>query len=49
MKIDKSVMAKAVGIMLMSWLALPIVYLLLLRREKEEWPKKTEVSEKIQH
>jgi len=35
MKIDKSVLAKAVGILLMGWLALPIIYYILLRRKKE--------------
>jgi len=38
--IDKSVLAKAIGIMLMSWLALPIVYFLLLRRKKEHGEEK---------
>jgi len=36
MKIDKSVLAKAVGIMLMGWLALPIVYYMLLKRKNEK-------------
>ena len=48
-KIDWSVMGKAIGLMLLSWGALPIIYFMLLRRKKEKWQKKTEVSEKTQH
>ena len=36
MKIDKSVLAKAVGIMLLGWLALPIIYYILLKRKNEK-------------
>ena len=35
-KIDRGVLAKAIGIMCMSWLALPVVYYLLLKRKKGE-------------
>ena len=35
-KIDKGVLAKAVGIMCLGWLALPIVYYLLLKKEKKK-------------
>ena len=35
-KIDKKVLAKAVGIMCLSWAALPIIYYLLIKREKKE-------------
>ena len=34
MKIDKKALAKAVGVMLLSWAALPLVYYLIVR-EKE--------------
>ena len=34
-KIDKKVLLKAVGVMLLGWLALPIVYYILLRQEKD--------------
>lgn len=33
-KIDKAALVKAVALMLMSWAALPIVYYLLVRKEK---------------
>ena len=36
MKIDRGALTKAVGIMLLSWAALPIVYYLLVRKKKEE-------------
>jgi hypothetical protein len=38
-KIDKEVVIKAVGLMLLSWGALPLIYIILLRekrRKKEE-------------
>jgi preprotein translocase subunit SecG len=43
-KIDKAVFAKAVAIMCLGWLALPIVYYMLKKRkdgkeEEEEIPK----------
>ena len=34
--VDKSVLVKAVGIMLLGWVALPVVYWLLIRKEKKE-------------
>jgi len=43
MKIDRVVLGKAVGIILLGWLALPIVYYILLKRKgvrKEENGKK---------
>ena len=42
MKIDKVALAKAIGIMMLSWAALPIVYWLLMRKEKKEEVKKEE-------
>ena len=41
-KIDKIALGKAVGIMLLSWAALPIVYYLLVRKKK---PKEEEKDE----
>ena len=35
-KLDKKVLGKAVGIMCLSWAALPIVYYLLLKKEKKK-------------
>ena len=35
-KIDKGVLAKAIGIMCLGWLALPIVYYMLLKKEKKK-------------
>ena len=37
--IDKGVMLKAIGIMALGWLALPIVYVLLIKKEKKEEKK----------
>jgi len=34
-KIDKTVLGKAVALMLMSWAALPIIYFMLLRRKND--------------
>ena len=42
MKIDKAVLAQAVGLMLMSWAALPIVYYLLKQRKNGGVKKKNE-------
>jgi len=36
MKIDWLVMGKAIGLMLLSWGALPLIYFILLRRKKEK-------------
>jgi hypothetical protein len=36
MKIDKLILAKAIGIMCLSWTALPVVYYLLVKRENDE-------------
>jgi hypothetical protein len=33
-KIDKKALAGAVGLMCMSWLALPIIYWLIIRKDK---------------
>jgi len=35
-KIDRKALAGAVGIMLMSWLGLPIVYWLIVRKKKQD-------------
>lgn len=35
MKIDKAALGKAVGVMLLSWAALPIVYYLIVRKKKD--------------
>ena len=35
-KINKKALAKAIGILMLSWMALPVIYWLLVRREKEE-------------
>lgn len=35
-KIDHKALVGAVGLMLMSWAALPVVYWLLVRKKKEE-------------
>ena len=35
-RLDKKILAKAVGIVLLGWLALPIVYYMLLKRKKGE-------------
>lgn len=42
-KIDKKALAAAVGLMLMSWAALPIVYWLIIRK-KEQKEKKNGIS-----
>ena len=34
-KIDRKALAKAVGLMCLSWAALPIVYYLLVRKKKK--------------
>ena len=34
-KIDRKALAKAVGLMLLSWAALPIIYYLLVRKKKD--------------
>ena len=44
-KIDKAVLAKAIGIMMLGWLALPIVYVLLIRKEKKEEKKEDDRKE----
>ena len=33
-KVDKKALAAAIGLMLMSWAALPFIYFLLVRRKK---------------
>ena len=35
-KVDKKALVASVGVMLMSWAALPVVYYLIVRRKKEE-------------
>jgi len=40
-KIDRVVFAKALGIIMLGWLALPIIYFILLRRKREN-EKETE-------
>ena len=35
-KIDKSALSAAIGLMLLSWAALPIIYYLLIRRKNEK-------------
>jgi preprotein translocase subunit SecG len=45
MKIDKEALAKAVGVMLLSWAALPIVYYLIVRKKKDMEEVKEEVKE----
>lgn len=35
-EIDKTVLVKAIGLMALSWAALPLVYVLLIKRKKEE-------------
>lgn len=35
-KIDKNALAGAIGLMLMSWAALPIVYWLILRKKEKK-------------
>jgi cbb3-type cytochrome oxidase subunit 3 len=39
-KIDRKALAKALGIMALSWAALPVVYWLLIRKKKEEEKEK---------
>ena len=39
-KIDKKALASAVGLMLLSWGALPIVYWLIVRKKGDEKDKK---------
>ena len=41
-KIDKKALAGAIGLMCMSWAALPIVYWLIVRKQKEDSGKKEE-------
>ena len=41
-KIDKIVLMKAIGIMMLSWAALPLVYVLLIKRKREEKEEKEE-------
>ena len=45
-KIDKAALMKAIGLMLMSWAALPIIYYLLVRKKKpmEEVMKDEEMA-----
>lgn len=35
MKIDRKALGKAVGICAMSWLAIPVIYYLLVRKKKD--------------
>ena len=44
-KIDKKALAYAIGLMLMSWAALPLVYILLVRRKKDGSKKMREEAE----
>ena len=46
MKIDKEALVKAVGVMLLSWAALPIVYYLIVRKKKEEEEEKVKEEKK---
>lgn len=41
MKIDKAALIKAIGICAMSWLAVPVIYYILVKRK----PKEEEVKE----
>ena len=48
MKIDKPILVKAVGVTLLGWLALPIIYYILLRQKgsvKEPDEKEEETKE----
>jgi hydrogenase maturation factor len=48
-KIDKVALAKAVGLMLISWAALPIIYWLIVRKKKAmEEIKNEEKSETLE-
>lgn len=46
MKWDKKAFAQAVGLMLMSWAALPIVYWLLVKKHKKEVKKNESILKK---
>ena len=46
-KIDKEALTKAVGVMLLSWAALPIVYYLIVRKKKDMEEVKDENVERI--
>ena len=35
-KIDRKALTKAVGLMMLGWLALPMVYYLLVRKKKDK-------------
>jgi hypothetical protein len=44
-KLDKKALGMAVGLMLMSWAALPIIYYLIVRKKGSVKEVKTEVRE----
>lgn len=44
-KVDKPALGMAVGLMVMSWAALPIVYFLLVRKKRRENETKKSVDE----
>jgi hypothetical protein len=48
-KLDKKALVMAVGVMLLSWTALPIVYFLIVRKKKPlEESKKEEVADNVE-
>lgn len=46
-KLDKKILAKAIGITMMGWIALPIIYYLLKKREGENGKEKQEDNETL--
>lgn len=40
LKIDREALLTAIGLMLMSWMALPLVYIILIRLKRKEEKKK---------
>jgi hypothetical protein len=47
-KLDKKALAMSVGLMVMSWAALPIIYLLIVRKKKPMEEVKEEVKENVE-
>lgn len=45
-KLDKKILVKAIGICAMSWLAIPVIYYLLKKKEKGKEKEEEEEKEK---
>lgn len=46
MKIDKIALVKTFGILAMSWMALPVIYWLIVRKKRNDESEEKEVKEK---